>query len=287
MNLSERMIACAQLRETVAGHTVTKAVVNQNPHAFVGFAMEPSQCWRPKEENIEIAKEYGPYLTGRIIEDAQVIDANLYLLIGSRALWVDIMPLYTPTGGNVPKRHQLMLELDDGACLTFTGSLGGALFLIERGMNGYAVESGFPSILSDDFSLAFFMNLIKNTELRSLSAKAFLATKNRIHGIDNTILHEILWEARVNPKSKMAALTAEDYERMYHAIKKVIPAVIEAGGLDTQKDIYGQFGGYVTKVSKHTLGKPCAHCGTPIEKEAYLGGAVYYCPGCQEQISLK
>jgi len=28
-------------------------------------------------------------------------------------------------------------------------------------------------------------------------------------------------------------------------------------------------------------GKPCARCGAPIVKEAYLGGVVYYCPGCQ------
>ena len=27
--------------------------------------------------------------------------------------------------------------------------------------------------------------------------------------------------------------------------------------------------------------EPCPVCGEPIVKEAYLGGAVYYCPGCQ------
>lgn len=30
-----------------------------------------------------------------------------------------------------------------------------------------------------------------------------------------------------------------------------------------------------------TVGRPCPRCGTPIEKAAYLGGAVYYCPQCQ------
>lgn len=140
---------------------------------------------------------------------------------------------------------------------------------------------GFPSVLSDDFSEEFFLKLIKNTELKSLSAKAFLATKNRIPGLDNFILHEILWEAGVNPKSKMTALSDNDFTNMYAAIKKVFPAVIEAGGRDTEKDLFGNFGGYITKASKNMLDKPCERCGEPIVKEAYLGGAVYYCPKCQ------
>jgi len=40
-------------------------------------------------------------------------------------------------------------------------------------------------------------------------------------------------------------------------------------------------GGYITRASKNTLGKPCKRCGEKIVKEAYLGGAVYYCPKCQ------
>ena len=105
------------------------------------------------------------------------------------------------------------------------------------------------------------MDFIKQTDLTKLqpakSVKCFLATKNRIPGLDNVILHEILWEAQINPKSVMAALGHDEYRRIYAAIKKVFLAVIEAGGRDTEKDIFGNFGGYVTKASKNTLGKPC------------------------------
>ena len=60
--------------------------------------------------------------------------------------------------------------------------------------------------------------------------------------------------------------------------------MIKAGGKDTDKDIFGNCGGYTTKVSSNTLGKPCERCGEPIVKEAYLGGVVYYCPKCQPLI---
>lgn len=57
-------------------------------------------------------------------------------------------------------------------------------------------------------------------------------------------MQEILWESEVNPKTKMVDLDDEDYMQVYSAIKKVVPAVIESGGKDTEKDLYGNFGGY-------------------------------------------
>jgi formamidopyrimidine-DNA glycosylase len=33
----------------------------------------------------------------------------------------------------------------------------------------------------------------------------------------------------------------------------------------------------------NTVGKPCSVCRTFIKKEAYLGGSIYICDGCQPQ----
>jgi formamidopyrimidine-DNA glycosylase len=55
----------------------------------------------------------------------------------------------------------------------------------------------------------------------------------------------------------------------------------ESGGRDTEKDLFGAPGGYRTKLSKNTLAFPCVQCGGQLAKEAYMGGAVYYCPTCQ------
>lgn len=199
---------------------------------------------------------------------------------------------YYTAGEKLPKRHQLLLVLDDGSALALCGSLFGTIYLFKVNEEGLAVDylpPDFPSVLSEDFSESFFLEFIRNTDLTKLqpakTVKCFLATKNRIPGLDNVILHEILWEARINPKSVMAALGEDEYKRLYKAIKKVLPAVIDAGGRDTEKDIFGNFGGYITKASKNTLGKPCERCGQLIVKESYLGGVVYYCPKCQPLIT--
>ena len=57
--------------------------------------------------------------------------------------------------------------------------------------------------------------------------------------------------------------------------------MMRLGGRDTEKDLFGNPGGYQTRMSKRTLAGGCPACGGPITKEAYLGGAVYYCPRCQ------
>jgi formamidopyrimidine-DNA glycosylase len=57
--------------------------------------------------------------------------------------------------------------------------------------------------------------------------------------------------------------------------------LVEQSGRDTEHDLFGQPGGYHTILSENTLDQPCPACGGTIRKEAYLGGAVYYCPECQ------
>jgi formamidopyrimidine-DNA glycosylase len=84
----------------------------------------------------------------------------------------------------------------------------------------------------------------------------------------------------------MVSLGESDFMKIYDSIKKVFPAVIAAGGKDTDKDLYGNFGGYETHVSKKTLGTPCERCGGLVTKEAFLGGAVYYCPQCQPYFKI-
>ncbi len=285
MSLAECSVISNQLQETVVGKKITNVIPNQNPHTFVWFAIEPKDAFSGDKELNDInAKQYGEYLIGKKVEKSVVYGGWNYLYIGNRILLFVIPTRYYAKSEPLPKRHQLMLIFEDGSSLAFCGTLGGPVFLFEKDKDEFPIDfkpSTFPSVLSDEFSESFFIDFIKNTELRSLSAKAFLATKNRIPGIDNFILHEILWESKVNPKSKMVVLSENDYINMYHAIKKVFPEVIKADGLDTQKDLFGNMGRFKTKASKNTLGKPCIRCGESIVKESYLGGVIYYCPECQ------
>jgi formamidopyrimidine-DNA glycosylase len=117
-----------------------------------------------------------------------------------------------------------------------------------------------------------------------MSVKAFLATEQRIPGLGNGVLQDILFHARIHPKRKMNTLSLQETHSLYEAVKSTLSEMAAKGGRDTEKDLFGCPGGYQSFLSKNTVGTPCPVCGTIIKKEAYLGGSIYYCEGCQPLI---
>ena len=80
----------------------------------------------------------------------------------------------------------------------------------------------------------------------------------------------------------MADVNEEEYHKMYDAVKSVLREMADKGGRDTEKDLFGQKGGYSTILSKNTLWSPCPRCSYELRKGNYLGGTIYYCEHCQK-----
>ena len=78
-------------------------------------------------------------------------------------------------------------------------------------------------------------------------------------------------------------LSEEDIDRLFNTVKSTLEEMTCRGGRDTEKDLYGALGNYRTILSKNTYHDPCPICGERIQKEAYLGGRIYYCPHCQRE----
>jgi formamidopyrimidine-DNA glycosylase len=55
----------------------------------------------------------------------------------------------------------------------------------------------------------------------------------------------------------------------------------DGSGRNTEKDLFGNAGGYCTILSSKTLAYQCQTCGDGLKREAYLGGNIYFCPTCQ------
>ncbi|MDR2515171.1 MAG: hypothetical protein LBD02_08210 [Christensenellaceae bacterium] len=136
-----------------------------------------------------------------------------------------------------------------------------------------------PSPLSDAFDYAYFTKLLQGSE--RLSAKAFLATEQRIPGLGNGILQDILLAAGVHPKRKMLDLSQAERMKLFDCLKALLRKMTQAGGRDTEKDLFGRPGGYKTKLSRNNTLLICPNCGSPVQKQAYLGGSVYFCESCQ------
>jgi formamidopyrimidine-DNA glycosylase len=80
----------------------------------------------------------------------------------------------------------------------------------------------------------------------------------------------------------MATLSDHELSGLYAAIKSTLQEMADKGGRDTEKDLYGNPGPYLTVMGKKNPGMICPICGNMIKRMAYLGGNIYVCEECQK-----
>jgi formamidopyrimidine-DNA glycosylase len=115
------------------------------------------------------------------------------------------------------------------------------------------------------------------------SLKAFLATEQRIPGLGNGVLQDILLNAELHPKRKVQTLEIDEVRKLYESVVETLGKMTDQGMRNTEKDIFGNKGGYQMMLSKDTYKSPCVKCGGQIIKKAYMGGSIYYCDSCQPE----
>jgi len=153
---------------------------------------------------------------------------------------------YHPAGDKAPAKHQILIEFDDSSMFSVSVQMYGGLWVFPAGQ----------------FDNPHFESLLEGEKRQSLSAKAFLATEQRIPGLGNGVLQDILWTAMIHPKRKMATLYDEELHVLFGSVKSVLKQMAAEGGRDTERDLYGCPGGYKTILSRNTVGKPCPSCGS-------------------------
>jgi formamidopyrimidine-DNA glycosylase len=272
IELPEATTLATQATASLAGRTVTATEVDHTPHRLTWYFGDPER--------------YPDLLTGRRITGARAVAGHVQIEAGElRILCSDgAYPRRYAPDDVAPAKHQLRLDLDDGSTLAVTVAMYGGIQVFHDGENDnpyYAVALVAPSPLTAAFDADHWAGLLAADGAASLSAKAFLATGQRIPGLGNGVLQDVLWTARVNPRRKVATLSDDERSGLLDAVRTILAAMTDQGGRDTERDLFGRPGGYPTVMSRVTLERPCPRCGGRVVKEAYLGGAVYYCPACQ------
>jgi formamidopyrimidine-DNA glycosylase len=271
IELPEAAVLAGQIGETLSGKRIKSVIAAQTPHKLAWYFGDP--------------QEYRGLLTGKTVSKAAAHGGMVEITADdAKLLFSDGVNLrrYRPDE-KLPNKHQLLLEFDDGSFLAGWVQMYGGLSAFPEGSNDnkyYLVARERPSPLSSDFGEAYFESLVDDT-VTKLPLKAFLATEQRIPGLGNGVLQDILCNAKMHPRTKVGALSLTDRWSLFNSIKNTLSEMRVKGGRDTENDLFGKPGGYKTKLSKNTLGQPCPVCGALIKKEAYLGGSIYYCPGCQ------
>lgn len=253
------------------GRRILHVEAGHAPHRFAFFQGDPAA--------------YPLLLEGLLVDGACAAGGWVELRMGEvRLAFNDGVNLHLfPPDGKIPAKYQLRILFDDQSSLICSVQMYGALLAFRAGAldNPYYLGSiEKPSPYEAAFDRAYFEGLLSGCK-PSLSVKAFLATEQRIPGLGNGVLQDILFQARIHPKSKISALAGADWDRLFECAKTTLRAMRDAGGRDTEKDLHGQAGGYQTLLSRKTLVYPCPVCGGPLRRQAFLGGNIYFCPSCQ------
>lgn len=271
LELPEAIVIAKQLSESVQGKKMIKVIAGYTPHGFAFFNGDPAEY-----SNILEGKEITQIspLAGFI----EISCENIKLLLGDG---VNIR--YYTKKEELPAKHQLLIELDDHTYLVCTIQMYGGMWAFQEGTYDnpyYLVAKEKPSPLSPAFNESYFYAML-DTLKGNTSIKAALATNQNIPGLGNGVLQDILFRAGIHPKAKLEAMDKMKRNILFNILKETLSEMVSQGGRDTEKDLYGNKGGYPTILSKNTIKYPCPKCGGNIIRQAYLGGNVYYCPTCQ------
>lgn len=273
LEIPEAVVVAEQINATIKGKRINEVVAAASPHKFAWYYGEPA--------------EYNALLRGRTLGCAYAYGGRIEIEAGDAALHFGDGAIlhYYDKDENLPAKHQLLISFDDGSALVGTVAMYGGLWAFPVGAmddNIYyiAAKEAVPP-LSERFDFDYFLSLFDEKSVK-MSAKAFLATQQRIPGLGNGVLQDILLNAKIHPKKKMSALSDAQKRGLFDTVKSTLSEMVAGGGRDTETDLFGNRGGYTTKLSKRNALSICPNCGGAVKKENYMGGSIYYCEQCQQ-----
>jgi formamidopyrimidine-DNA glycosylase len=130
-------------------------------------------------------------------------------------------------------------------------------------------------IISDEFTLDLFRKLAKR---RRDQVRQFLMDKTTLASIGNAYADEILFAAKLHPKTFVNKLAPADIDRLYQCIRDVtFQAIAEVARRDQPVDV--KVRDFLSVRGR--AGEPCPVCHTTIREVRVGDGDACFCPQCQ------
>ncbi len=273
--LPEYQVLARQMGEVMTGKRISRGSLGNSPHRFVWYNRTPA--------------EFARMVKGKVLGAACARGKWLFLPLEPGYLLVfgecGGRILFHADEGGFPKKYHLALHFEDGTALTATTQMWGAMELYEKGKEQERtyIKGMRITPLDRGFTAKYFASLVHECAREgSRSTKGLLTQDQLVPGLGNSISQDILFRARLHPRTRLDRLSPAQIGTLHRAIRETVREAIRLGGRDDETDLLGNPGRYARQMDASAVGRPCPACGTQIEKISYLGGACYFCPRCQE-----
>lgn len=122
---------------------------------------------------------------------------------------------YFAPGERLPAKHQLLIGFEDESCLVASVRMYGGLWCFpNEGFDApisayYEAAKNKPQVMSEEFSKEYFMELINAEDAQKKTGQKLFWLPNKPYPVSNGVLQDILYNARIHPKTKINALSTE------------------------------------------------------------------------------
>ena len=218
-------------------------------------------------QRFEGLERWGPFLRFRLTDVELVVHA---MLAGRYHL--------SEQASKKVKKACFSLLLDDGSVFQYADSKKMGKAYVSR-QGEYNDIPGFCrqgiDITGPEFTMAEFRKRIEGTRKQ---VRVFLMDQSQLSAIGNAYADEILFEARIHPKTFCHQLDCDAVNGLYAGINRVIQWGIDEVS-KAAKPVH-------VKVRDHMRvrgrkGSACPVCGSTIRREQVYGYDTFYCPQCQ------
>ena len=250
--------------------------------ALAGKTIKKIEVLQPKCLNVSVKR------FKNALEGAELLDTSYhgkwlftrtskgYLLInmgmGGELLLVDKK--------SMPEKWRVAFHFKDGTTLAVNfWWFGYTHYAAENRLGRHEMTSKLgPNAI--DISLKEFRGLVEG---RRGAVKPFLLNQERIAGIGNAYVHDILFMAGLHPLRKLDTLTDDEVEALWYGIQNGLGLSLKKRGAFYERDLRGRRGGFKMQdiLIGYREGKPCPNCGGKIVKIRTGSTASFVCEKCQ------
>lgn len=247
---------------------------------LVGKTIKDIDVIQPKCLNIT-PEDFLNALTESRIED--VTYRGKWILVNTTKGW---LMLCLGMGGEIllvnretiPEKHRVIFTFSDQACLSINFWWFGYCHYADQLENHKMTARLGPNAIDLEP-----LSLRKMLRGRRGGLKTFLLDQNKIAGIGNFYIHDILFLSRLHPMRTISDLQDAEIDSLAMAIHSRMKLSIDKGGFYHELDLYGKHGGFSMEdlIIGYKENQPCPSCSTPIQKIKTGSTHSFICPNCQ------